>query len=128
MNAQLTRLQRLDFKFRELQERLQRIHRDRSRANGALDADSEERASQTFNDEVLDRLDSSTRNELQAVEHAIEHLRAGRGDHCEVCGESIEAERLAVVLHATRCRACAGIRLQPGSYRHRDSLIRPNAA
>ena len=91
----------------EWQRRLSAIQDDRRRANGPLDADFEEQAVQRENDETLDALDVRGRQELQAVESALERLAAGTYGRCAGCGESIGAGRLRAEPTATSCIACA---------------------
>lgn len=112
-----SRQQTLIQKRLELEDRLSRIHRDRSRAAGALEADFAEQAAQVENDEVLDRLDASTRAELGAVRHALERIELGVGEDCENCGARIDQPRLSAVPQATLCRRCAGIAAAAGGAR-----------
>lgn len=46
------------------------------------------------------------RDRMAQVEHALERLADGRYGHCEGCGESIPAARLAAFPAATLCVAC----------------------
>jgi RNA polymerase-binding transcription factor DksA len=93
----------------ELEDRLARIRRDLHRAEGPAPADSGERAVAVENDEVLEQLEASTREELGSVIRAIDRMATGEGEVCETCGHPIEAARLHAVPHATRCRSCSGI-------------------
>lgn len=90
----------------DLDLRLERVEQDRRRAQGPLSADSEERALEVENDEILDRLASSLHESRDAVNHALDRLRAGLGEECEVCGQPIGSARLSAAPAATRCRSC----------------------
>lgn len=98
----------LNAKFTELNERMTRLQRDRSRSQEPLEADFAEQAVQRENDEVLDRLAAATAEELTQIRHAIHRLADGQYGVCERCGESISAERLQVVPEATLCMRCLG--------------------
>jgi len=107
MNTLLKIRQKLNAQRLELGERLQRITRDRSRETQPLSADFADQATQRENDEVLDRLDESTRADLLQLEHAIAHLDRGLYGFCEHCGERIEPARLLAMPQATVCFGCA---------------------
>lgn len=87
--------------------RLERIRRDRNHTEAPLVADFPDQAVQRQNDEVLERLEESSRRDLHQIEHALAHLRRGGANRCESCGRPISARRLAAVLHATTCAGCA---------------------
>ncbi|TJY63002.1 TraR/DksA family transcriptional regulator [Sinimarinibacterium sp. CAU 1509] len=91
----------------ELAERLDRIHRDRTQADGPVSPDFADQAQQRENDEVLDRLEPSTAEQLRQFEHAIQRAESGAYGICEVCGEPIDMRRLALLPQATACTACA---------------------
>jgi len=87
--------------------RLNSVERSRHHRGGPLSADSGERAIETENDEVLDRLAETTRVELSHVDHAMRRLDSGRYGECEVCGSPIAETRLRIVPEATLCVRCA---------------------
>lgn len=101
-------------KYAELSLRLNRIQSDRMRAEQPLEPDFSEQAVQRENDEVLDRLQSATAADLAQVTHAIARLDTGAYGVCEVCGETIEKERLRAVPQATSCSGCATATHQAG--------------
>jgi RNA polymerase-binding transcription factor DksA len=72
-----------------------------------LSADFAEQVTQRENDDVLGAISQSARVELQQVDAALRRLASGRYSTCAVCGEDIEAERLAAVPYTDRCRTCA---------------------
>jgi len=71
------------------------------------DPDSQERVTETENDEVLERLDGTERAQLAQVEHALQRLDAGTYGVCEGCGEAIAPARLEAIPEAARCVGCA---------------------
>jgi len=85
-----------------------RIERSRRRREEPLPADSEERATESENDEVLDRLAETTERELAQVRRALARVAAGLYGFCERCERAIPAARLSAVPEATRCPDCAG--------------------
>ncbi|WP_417544322.1 TraR/DksA family transcriptional regulator [Marinobacter sp.] len=91
----------------DLTSRLERFEAHQQRKDGALDKDSEERAQQTQNDEVVDSLEEETRAELAQIKVALERIEHGKGDECEVCGEAIDPRRLQVLPYTTVCVGCA---------------------
>ncbi|HEY9120600.1 MAG TPA: TraR/DksA family transcriptional regulator [Marinobacter sp.] len=91
----------------DLKARLAKYEAHQHRQGGALEKDSEERAVQTQNDEVVDSLETETRRELDQIEHALERLSNGLGDECERCGEEIDPRRLQVLPYTTVCVKCA---------------------
>lgn len=97
----------LEASLAELRDRHVRIERDRRRELGALDPDFSEQAVQSENDQVLDGLERSVDQDIQQIEHALERIRQGQGEHCEACGAPIGAPRLKALPQATRCARCA---------------------
>lgn len=91
----------------DLKARLAKYEAHQHRQDGALEKDFEEQAVQTQNDEVVDSLETETRNELAQIEHALERLANGLGDECEECGEEIDPRRLQVLPYTTVCVKCA---------------------
>lgn len=101
------RLERLEQTRLELVNRLERIRRDRNHVEAPLVADFADQAVQRENDEVLERLEDSSLQDLGQVEHALAHLRRGGADRCEYCGSAISSQRLAAMPQVTTCAACA---------------------
>ena len=99
--------ERLTARREELRQRLERVSADQRRAAEPLSADAPDRISQTENDEVVDEIGSSAHAELAAIDWALRRLEAGRYGLCESCEHPIEAIRLAVVPHASRCVRCS---------------------
>lgn len=91
----------------DLNDRLTRITDDVKHADEPLAKDSEEKATQTENDEVLDYLGNTTRTEIEKIKLAI--ARIDRGDYgiCLSCGEPIAKERLKALPYSNLCIKCA---------------------
>ena len=90
-----------------LARRLKRIRDDAAHRLAPLSADAGERAQETENDEVLERLGQTTTTLIGQYQHAIDRIDAGQYGTCEACGLPIEQERLEVVPQATECLECA---------------------
>ena len=58
-------------------------------------------------DQLMDALDQELRAEIAAIEAALARLADGVYGLCTMCGEEIEAARLAAVPTAPRCLDCA---------------------
>jgi len=98
---------RLEARRAELQQRLVRVDADQRHQSDPLEADSEEQANQTGNDEVLGAIGDSGRSEIVAIDAALSRLAAGHYGECAACGKAIDPARLAAVPYALRCTACA---------------------
>ena len=95
---------RLEHKRRELNARLDRISANVRRS---LDSDSEERAKQLEDREVVDALGNETRAELRKISVALKKMEAGDYGVCEECGLRIAHERMEAYPYATACIDCA---------------------
>ena len=71
------------------------------------DRDSEERASELENDDVLEGLDAIGRAEVGQIRAALDRIEVGLYGTCSTCGRPIAAERLAAVPTAITCVRCA---------------------
>jgi len=69
--------------------------------------DSEDRASESENSEVLERLSESEREEIRAIRRALGRIREGTYAECSACGEEIPAQRLEAVPYTSLCVQCA---------------------
>lgn len=94
----------LESRLRELRERVGKIQRD---LTSPRDPDSEERAAELENDEVLARLDERGSQEIRAIEKAIRRIDDGSYGVCARCGEEISAKRLAALPYTDLCLECA---------------------
>lgn len=106
MHAETIRTRLLALR-QQLRERLQRLDRHLHHRDEPLPADSEERAIELQNREVLEGLDEGAAAELRQVEHALARLDAGSYGRCEGCAGVIAAARLELLPMATRCTDCA---------------------
>ena len=98
--------QQLSARRTALEERHSRVSRDLQRENDPLVGDWSDRATQLQNDEVLQAIDDAARDELAAIEEALQRLDRGLYGTCKKCGADIEPGRLEA-LHAVTCAGCA---------------------
>ena len=91
----------------ELQQRLSAIARDIRHEVNPPEQDSEERAVERENEEVLNALDDSGKEELRAVNRALQKIESGDYGACVSCGADISAERLKAVPYTDHCIKCA---------------------
>ena len=96
--------QRLEAKRDELNERLERITANVRRS---LDSDSEERAKQLDDSEVVDALGNEAREELRKISIALQRMETGEYGLCTECGEQIDEKRIAAHPYASKCIDCA---------------------
>ena len=94
----------LQNKLTQLQQRLGKVERD---LRQTPEPDSEERAISRANDDVLERLDESDREEIRQLQEAIALIDAGTYGLCTLCGKSITPARLAALPYASTCITCA---------------------
>ncbi|EJC75135.1 DnaK suppressor protein [Rhizobium leguminosarum bv. trifolii WSM2012] len=73
----------------------------------ALEKDSEERATQVENDEVLREMQAEGRDQIAAIDAAIGRLNDGKYGQCAKCHRPIGKERLAAVPYTPFCIDCA---------------------
>ena len=92
---------------RNLARRVSRIQADRRHEREPLDRDPDEQSLQLENDEVLDALDETEREELRAIDAALARIEQGSYGTCTACQGTIAPERLRALPTATTCRACA---------------------
>ncbi len=94
----------LEAKRDELAARLERITANVRRG---LESDSEERAKQLEDSEVVDALGNDARAELVKIKIALQRMDSGEYAICEHCGGDIGAERLRAHPYACACIDCA---------------------
>ncbi|QFY59461.1 TraR/DksA family transcriptional regulator [Rhizobium grahamii] len=90
---------------RELQSRLSRIDDDLGRTK---EQDSDDRATESENDEVLEGLGQAGQEELRAIGAALERIDKGTYGLCVHCGQPISSKRLEAVPYAPLCEDCMG--------------------
>lgn len=96
---------RLKKRRSELASRLGKIESD---LDQQPNQDSEDRATERENDEVLEGLGLQGQMELKAIDAALGRIAEGTYGTCVRCGGEISAERLDAVPHAALCRECMG--------------------
>lgn len=69
--------------------------------------DSEDRATEIKNDEVLECLEASALVEITQIRDALQHLDSGDYGFCSRCCEPIGERRLEAVPFTTLCMRCA---------------------
>ena len=94
----------LQHKLEQLRQRLGKIEQN---LRETPEPDSEEQALGRENDEVLERLDNSSRKEMARIEAALARIAAGTYDVCAHCGAPISAQRLQALPYTTTCIQCA---------------------
>ena len=94
----------LEQRLAQLTRRAGKIGSDLRRAPSP---DSEERATELENEEVLQRLDEETLAEVEQIRQALERMDAGTYGTCAKCGGEIGDARLAAIPSALTCVGCA---------------------
>jgi DnaK suppressor protein len=90
----------------ELLDRASRVDRDLERRNEALATDSADQAIQLQNDEVLTSIGAGAREEIAAIDDALQRLESNLYGTCKQCGKPIPNARLQAVPSATLCTTC----------------------
>lgn len=88
----------------ELSNRLDGIQADLSSGRSQ---DSEERAQENENEEVLQALATDARNEIREIDAALARIHDGSYGTCITCGEDIAAARIDAYPMAVKCINCA---------------------
>ena len=91
-------------RFSELTNRVARIDGDLRQPHSP---DWIERATEVEDDDVLERLDSSVREEVEQVKAALRRIDEGLFGICAVCDSPIEAGRLEALPATVMCARCA---------------------
>jgi len=91
-------------KKEELDARLTRIT---SNVRRGLDDDSEERAMQLEDSEVVDALGNEAREEIEKIAAALQRMDTGEYGLCAECGESVGDSRISAYPYAIECIDCA---------------------
>ena len=94
----------LETKRDELTARLERITANVRRS---LDSDSEERAKELEDSEVVDALGNEARDELRKISVALMRIADGEYGICIACGDSIASGRMSAYPYADKCIDCA---------------------
>ena len=96
--------ERLETKKNELLGRLERVTANIRRG---YEADSEERAKQMEDHEVVDALGNDARAEIGKIAAAISRIDSGEYGICKECGLEIDATRIEAHPYAEYCIDCA---------------------
>ena len=95
----------------ELEERLEmlvaRANRIDDRLSETPNADWEEQAAESEDDEVLASVGNLAVKEVDQIKHALRQIESGTYGVCERCHAKIPIERLEALPYATTCTACA---------------------
>jgi RNA polymerase-binding protein DksA len=91
-------------KKQELEDRLERIT---SNVKRGYAADSEERAKEMEDSEVVDALGNEARDEIRKISAALERIDQGSFGDCLSCGSAIDEARLEAYPYAEDCIDCA---------------------
>ena len=105
MNTQEFKTQLEEMKS-TITNRIEALNRDKTRANGSIDADSSEQAQTVQNDEVVDQLNDLERAELTKIDAALGRIESGTFGKCLDCGSDISEKRLKAIPFATICMDC----------------------
>lgn len=89
------------------ERRLEVIKADRRRQSAPLERNFDDQAIQRENDAALDALDARGREELEAIESALQRIAANTFGRCAQCGEAISPRRLEAQPTACTCLSCA---------------------
>jgi RNA polymerase-binding transcription factor DksA len=104
----MTRDQDLRAKLEARQQFLtRRLGKVEANLRRSPDPDSQERAAERENDEVLEGLDAGSLAELEELRAALARLAAGTYGVCTQCGDPIDAKRLEALPYAATCIECA---------------------
>jgi DnaK suppressor protein len=94
-----------------LEARLDRLTGRLSRIDSELrspgPADAPDRATESENREVLEKLSESERQEVQDIRQALGRIRTGTYTVCSGCGHEISAGRLEALPYTSLCVKCA---------------------
>ena len=102
--------QRLMARHEEIRGRQNRVSQDLRHVENPLDTTMEEQAQELENDQVLEALDGSLREEMERIERALVRLDQGEYGVCETCGRLITLKRLEALPFTTQCVECAAAR------------------
>jgi RNA polymerase-binding transcription factor DksA len=93
-------------KQQNLEERLAKIEKNKTRAAGPLDANSTEQAVELQSKGVIDALDNLEHKELDSIKVAINLIDQGTYGTCIGCSEKISIARLQALPYAKECINC----------------------
>ena len=94
----------LEDRLSELGVRVSKIESD-LRSPGSRDWT--DRASEKENEEVLEKLNTSERVEIEEIQQALVRIREGTYGDCSQCGDPIAPKRLEALPYTNSCIDCA---------------------
>jgi DnaK suppressor protein len=86
---------------RQVLARIGRLEAQIPEQREAVDVEMEERAQGDVDEDILLELDERSRDEIRAIEAALDRIRRGEYGRCEVCGRPIPEARLRASPTAT---------------------------
>jgi RNA polymerase-binding protein DksA len=89
-----------------LEARLNKIATGHLGDKGPVNADFEEQATETANDEVYEGLDANGRAQITQIDAALERMKTGTYGVCIECEDDIPVARLQALPFALRCIEC----------------------
>ncbi len=102
--------EQLEIELNRLNEELAQLHTSASsseeRREGSPFGKREEEATETLELEKRLTLENRIRQEIAAVEHALEKIEKGTYGLCDNCGQAIAPERLEALPQASLCVKC----------------------
>lgn len=81
----------------------------RSRSTGML-ADPVDQATETYDDDISFEIASTSEDELEQIQIALEKIEKGTYGLCEECEAPISPSRLRILPYATACVTCRGVK------------------
>jgi len=99
-------LERKKLLWREVKEQLKSSIGDGYQEMLATARDEEDQATVSLMAETSLTLLGPKRQELEAIEEALQRLENGSYGLCEVCGQPIEPRRLEIMPETPLCRGC----------------------
>jgi DnaK suppressor protein len=91
----------------KLDELLKRAHDIEDQLSAPGNADWEENATESENDEVYAKIGDVTKHEIAQIESALLMIDQGTYGKCKQCGKSIPKARLEALPFALTCVNCA---------------------
>lgn len=102
--------QRLLAQRSQLLAQVSQIESDLEWLGTSVESESEEEGQELNIARLLERLDERDRATLDAIDRALERMRAGSYGRCTACHEEVPLARLEAVPTAELCRPCAEMR------------------
>jgi RNA polymerase-binding transcription factor DksA len=97
-------IEKLNSRKLELEDRLNRVE-DSLRKTHAKDWS--EQAQERENEEVVEKLEESSRIELNQINDALSRIENNTYGICDICDGKINPERLEALPYTNRCISCA---------------------